>query len=148
MIPQWWLHLLKGEKITFYNLQLFVLKSEIICQEESESTCSRCPPFFRRRELLGLRPTDSWTLVTLSGVQIVIGGPEGDEPVTLRSPQVPWVSNFLTNLKIYKGFRSCRHIPYRTNPKGFPFPRLLFGNLLKLNFFLNLAWSIWKDFVS
>ena len=23
MIPQWWLHLLKGEKITFYNLHLF-----------------------------------------------------------------------------------------------------------------------------
>ena len=32
----WWLHLLKGEKITFYNLQLFVLKSEIICQRVLE----------------------------------------------------------------------------------------------------------------
>ena len=95
MIPQWWLHLLKGEKITFYNLQLFVLKSEIICQE---SPRVHAPWLLRRRDLLGLRPTDSWTLVTLSGVRIVIGGPEGDEPASLRSPQVPWVLDQLENL--------------------------------------------------
>ena len=123
MIPQWWWHLLKGEKITFYNLQLFGPNTSMRLTEDTEMPSSW---LLRRRDLLGIRPTDSWTLVTLSGVRIVIGGPEGDEPVTLRSPQVPWVSNFLTNLKIW----------------------LLVGNLLKLNFLLNLAWTIWKDFVS
>jgi len=47
---------IEGEKITFYNLQLFVLKSEIICQEDTEMPSSW---LLRRRDLLGLRPTDS-----------------------------------------------------------------------------------------
>ena len=56
----------------------------------------------------------------------VIKGPDGEEPVSLRSPQVLWPSKFLINLKIW----------------------FLFGNELKLNFFLCLAWIILKDLVS
>ena len=56
----------------------------------------------------------------------MIRDPDGEEPVASRSSQVPWASKFLTNLKIWP----------------------LFENVLKWNFFLNLAWTILKYLVS
>ena len=61
----------------------------------------------------------------LLDVRIVIRGVAGLEPVGLRFSQVPWDSKFLNNLKIW----------------------LLFGNVLKLNHILYLAWTILKDLV-
>ena len=37
---------------------------------------------------------DSWTLLSFLGVRIVIEAPDNEEPVVLRSSQVPWTMSF------------------------------------------------------
>ena len=58
--------------------------------------------------------------------QILIRGLDYKKRIVLQYSQVPCASKFLTNLKI-------RH---------------LLRNVLKLNFFVHLAWTILKDLVS
>ena len=60
----------------------------------------------------------------LLGVRIVIEGRKDEGPNALLSSQMHWASKFLTNLKI----------------------SFLFRNVLKLNLFLYLAWTILRDF--